>query len=142
MFLALLHFVPFALASIAIVVSYMTGLLTDFSVKIIQNYMSNYSVELFTVTALVLMFKTVKTQSQVYGAFLGTYVLLAITSEFIQMFLGVPAIRELKPDWDERRGLLYPARWYKVTDLWSPQGSLAPAKQSLNRAASTSYFKL
>ena len=118
--LTLMHFFPFAFAALFLLISFNTNLFVNFSVALIQKYMSNFSIELYLVTASILLYKTIRTESEVYGAFLGTYVLLATISEGILMYLGIPAIRAMKPEWDERRGLLYPARWYRFTNMWAP----------------------
>ena len=82
-FLGLIHFFPFATASLLIYISGLSGLLANFSVSLIQKYASNYSMDLYTVTVMILLYKTIRTESEVYGAALGTYTLLAAISEFI-----------------------------------------------------------
>ena len=82
-FLFLIHFFPFAIAGVLLWISGNSGILADFSVKLIQKYVSNYSMDLYAVTTLILLYKTIRTESEVYGAFLGTYTLLAAISEFI-----------------------------------------------------------
>ena len=49
-----------------------------------------------------------------------TYVPLAALSQYIQQELGVGAIRFIDSHWDERRGPLYPALWYKWFSLYQP----------------------
>ena len=82
-FLGLIHFFPFAIAALLIFIAGNTGLMANFSVSLIQKYVSNYSMDLYTFTTMIILYRTIRTESEVYGAFLGTYVLLAAISELI-----------------------------------------------------------
>ena len=72
---------------------------------------------------IVFTINLVVTQTESTARVLFSYTPMVILSLWMQISLGVDAIRLIDPNWDEHRGPLYPSLWYSMFSLYDPHGA-------------------
>ena len=93
------------------------------NIRLIERVLSNTSFIIMALSSVLMFFDMIFTKNPVTVRAFLTYVPLAVFSQYVQISLGVDAIRLIDSDWDEHRGPLYPALWYKWFSLYEPDAS-------------------
>ena len=108
------------LPSFLLILSGTLGIFKSASIWLIQHGLLNLSFVTYCIGIFNFALSLAMNKNQMSARVFLTYTPLALFSFWMQVNLGVDAIRMIDPSWDEHRGPLYPSFWYSKFRLYDP----------------------